>query len=531
MVNDMVHVMQGENLSAKTLNVQILEMSHAVDRGRAWFVLATAVSTAALTVGNAMSLGTLFDYIEKYFQGSAGTISLLFALTVSLNFFVGENPDEDVALLFCWCSRRLVQLWSFFPYCLHTGAFAGPVTEIIGYRKTIAAGAGLSMVGFGFSVFATRVWHLYLTLGLVVGTGFGLVFTPSVGVLSHYFDRYFHLAGTASTTGIPVGVMIYSKLHPVLLEHLNWTKAMLVEAALCSLLFIGVFVIKESPKPGVAEETAVRTGPLQDVLHGEQPVIIMLNSSCTKKSGVPVHERSRGALFIAAIKTGFRLDLFREVEFYLLMLSGLAMLGADLFVVMTPKYLVDTHKWSKSMSTVSLILITFGASSLIVRVLLITLNAYPRWADRLSKPLQVAFGIGCIATASLVYLLIPTTAAVTISDAEKSRASFPTENNSAVFFIFAAVCGVGDGFFFCYQVSLLKDLLGSERLTASFGYLNCAWGIGTIACYSIAGVMGDTLKTMRYTYAVAVGLCLISEVSLFVVVVAVWRKKRSRDSQ
>lgn len=66
-------------------------MPHAVDSGRAWLVLAASVITAGVTVGNALSLGTLFDYVEKYMHGSAGTISFLFALTVSLNFFVGKS--------------------------------------------------------------------------------------------------------------------------------------------------------------------------------------------------------------------------------------------------------------------------------------------------------------------------------------------------------------------------------------------------------------------------------------------------------
>jgi hypothetical protein len=45
---------------------------------------------------------------------------------------------------------------------------------------TTIFGATIATIGFILSVFAKRLFILYITIGIVVGIGFGLVYVPAI---------------------------------------------------------------------------------------------------------------------------------------------------------------------------------------------------------------------------------------------------------------------------------------------------------------------------------------------------------------
>jgi MFS family permease len=79
-----------------------------------------------------------------------------------------------------------------------------------GIKPLMTAGATILGGGYVAASFATRIWHLYLTQGALVGLGVGFVYVPSLPVLSQWFDRRRSLANGISTAGSGVGGLIFS---------------------------------------------------------------------------------------------------------------------------------------------------------------------------------------------------------------------------------------------------------------------------------------------------------------------------------
>lgn len=58
------------------------------------------------------------------------------------------------------------------------------LTRKFGLHKTLVAGLVLQSVGFISASFATRIWQLYLTQGVLSGCGIGFLYIPSLPVIS-----------------------------------------------------------------------------------------------------------------------------------------------------------------------------------------------------------------------------------------------------------------------------------------------------------------------------------------------------------
>ncbi|KAL3425750.1 major facilitator superfamily transporter [Phlyctema vagabunda] len=79
-----------------------------------------------------------------------------------------------------------------------------------GVHVPMLIGICLQTTGFITASFATRIWHLYLTQGLLVGFGVGFTYIPSIAILSQWFSRRRSLANGISAAGSGIGGLIFS---------------------------------------------------------------------------------------------------------------------------------------------------------------------------------------------------------------------------------------------------------------------------------------------------------------------------------
>jgi MFS family permease len=79
-----------------------------------------------------------------------------------------------------------------------------------GVRLPMLIGVCLQTTGFITASFATRIWHLYLTQGVLVGLGVGFTYIPSIAVLSQWFHRRRSLANGISAAGSGIGGLLFS---------------------------------------------------------------------------------------------------------------------------------------------------------------------------------------------------------------------------------------------------------------------------------------------------------------------------------
>lgn len=116
----------------------------------------------------------------------------------------------------------------YFPI---SGPLSGALYRKFGCRIVIQIGGLIASTGLMLSYFAEEVYHLYLTF-LLVGIGFGLVYSPSVGILPDYFDKYRYFATSFATVGSAVGTLTFSPVFLYLINEYTWRGSMFINAGI-----------------------------------------------------------------------------------------------------------------------------------------------------------------------------------------------------------------------------------------------------------------------------------------------------------
>ena len=92
--------------------------------------------------------------------------------------------------------------------------FIGPLvtlsTRELGTHVTLAIGLVLETAGLVTSGFATKVWHLFLTQGLLFGWGSGFLYVGSISIIPQWFSKRRSLASAIAAGGSGLGGLCYS---------------------------------------------------------------------------------------------------------------------------------------------------------------------------------------------------------------------------------------------------------------------------------------------------------------------------------
>jgi MFS family permease len=76
-------------------------------------------------------------------------------------------------------------------------------------------------VGLVAASFVTKIWQLYLTQGILVGAGVGLLYIPSTAIPSQWFDKKLSLANAITAAGSGAGGLIVSSSTQPMIDHLS----------------------------------------------------------------------------------------------------------------------------------------------------------------------------------------------------------------------------------------------------------------------------------------------------------------------
>ena len=99
---------------------------------------------------------------------------------------------------------------------LFIGTFSGRALDVGHYRHVAVAGLLLQVVGVFMTSLASKYWQLLLAQGICQGLGNGLVFTPTVALVSTYFMKRRAVAVAGMTSGTVTGGVIF----PVVAQQL-----------------------------------------------------------------------------------------------------------------------------------------------------------------------------------------------------------------------------------------------------------------------------------------------------------------------
>jgi len=84
-------------------------------------------------------------------------------------------------------------------------------------------GVGVTLLGGGFiaASFAKQIWQLFLSQGLIVGMGAGLIYVPSLPIISQWFGKRRALANGITSAGSGVGGLAMSFAIQAMIEDLG----------------------------------------------------------------------------------------------------------------------------------------------------------------------------------------------------------------------------------------------------------------------------------------------------------------------
>ncbi|KAI4255230.1 MAG: hypothetical protein LQ352_002674 [Teloschistes flavicans] len=95
------------------------------------------------------------------------------------------------------------------------------LTRRFGVHPTMVAGLVFQSSGFTAASFATRIWQLHLTQGVLIGCGIGFLYVPSLPILSQWFVRRRSLANGISAAGSGVGGAAFAWGTEATIQHLD----------------------------------------------------------------------------------------------------------------------------------------------------------------------------------------------------------------------------------------------------------------------------------------------------------------------
>ncbi|KAL7278707.1 hypothetical protein ACG7TL_007709 [Trametes sanguinea] len=195
--------------------VPVEEVDLPPDGGRGWLVVFGCIIFSAATV---------WGVTEEYFKEH-----------------VFPDASESVLSTLGSMSGMFMTLLSVIP---------GKLADRYGYKPFLAAGGFLWTLSMLLCVFATRLWHWFVIMGVIQGVANALVYPLIVALPAQWFLRYRALTTGMVVAGSSLGGAVSSLIFREMLTALGLKKSFAIYTALDgSLLLAAWFMISERRKP------------------------------------------------------------------------------------------------------------------------------------------------------------------------------------------------------------------------------------------------------------------------------------------
>ncbi|KAF8940715.1 hypothetical protein BGZ58_005043 [Dissophora ornata] len=105
------------------------------------------------------------------------------------------------------------------------GFLSGMVADRFGFRPTAFVGSVIMTLSLILASFSTKLWHLYVTQGVLFGIGASLAYYPAIAVPSQYFVKNRGLAIGIAVSGTGLGGFALAPLTNALIDKVGifWT--------------------------------------------------------------------------------------------------------------------------------------------------------------------------------------------------------------------------------------------------------------------------------------------------------------------
>ncbi|KAI9599580.1 major facilitator superfamily domain-containing protein, partial [Syncephalis fuscata] len=132
------------------------------------------------------------------------------------------------------------------------GVLTGRLGDWLGYRIAMLIGTVLMCLGLLLASWATEIWHLYLTQGLMFGLGTSFAFYPVVATPPRWFDKRRGFATGIAVSGSGLGGMAMAPITRKLIDTIGvaWTLRCLAAWILVAMLIAILLIQTTAPAIG-----------------------------------------------------------------------------------------------------------------------------------------------------------------------------------------------------------------------------------------------------------------------------------------
>ncbi|KAI4211284.1 MAG: hypothetical protein LQ351_005968 [Letrouitia transgressa] len=146
------------------------------------------------------------------------------------------------------------------------GTLSGRAMDAGYFRSLVVAGCSLQLLGVFTTSFCQQYWQLFLAQGVVQGLGNGLLFTPTVALISTYFTTKRALALGFAACGAPTGGIVFPTIARQLTSQIGfpWTVRVMGFVILFNTILVIVFIkprLGARPKGPLVEWAAFKELP------------------------------------------------------------------------------------------------------------------------------------------------------------------------------------------------------------------------------------------------------------------------------
>ncbi|KAF4632923.1 hypothetical protein G7Y89_g5212 [Cudoniella acicularis] len=133
-----------------------------------------------------------------------------------------------------------------FSLSMLVAPFVTILTRRLGTKPPMLLGICIQTGGFIFASFATQLWELYLSQGVLLGIGLGITYVPSAPILSQWFSKRRSLAVGISSAGSGVGGILFSFASKALISNISLAWAFRVTALIVGVMnLLSVLLLRD----------------------------------------------------------------------------------------------------------------------------------------------------------------------------------------------------------------------------------------------------------------------------------------------